>query len=377
MIKVMNILTDSNIGGAGRCLINYLKYYDRKHFSVTVVLPRGSLLIPEVTALGIPVIEADGIAERSFSVEAIGTLSKIIRKEAPDIVHTHGSLSGRIAARKCRRKVVYTRHSAFPVPGYLKKGPGHWLNGAINNYYADHIIAVSPACKKNLTDSGVSEKKITVMMNGVEPLTRSSQERQEALRKELGIPDGVFTAGILARLEPYKGHMLLLEAAKMLKQEGRDFRIVIGGSGSAEADIKKAIADMELEDKVLFLGFVTNVPEILSILDVQLNCSYGTEASSIALIEGMSLGLATVASNYGGNPWQVDDGKTGLLFESRNSLQLAEQIRKLMDHRTLLQEMQKNALVAYRSQFTGEIFARNIEAVYCKTLGRTGGSYEK
>ena len=59
---------------------------------------------------------------------------------------------------------------------------------------------------------------------------------------------------------------------------------------------------------MLFLGFVQNVAEILSILDIQCNCSYGTEASSLALIEGMSLGLATVASDYGGNPWQVDDG---------------------------------------------------------------------
>ena len=64
MIKVLNILTDSNIGGAGRCLINYLKYCDRDRFSVQVVLPRNSKLKPEVTALNVPVIEADGIAEK-------------------------------------------------------------------------------------------------------------------------------------------------------------------------------------------------------------------------------------------------------------------------------------------------------------------------
>ena len=66
MKKVLNILTDSNIGGAGRCLINYLKYCDRSRFDVRVVLPRDSLLIPAVRTLDIPVIEVDGIAERSF-----------------------------------------------------------------------------------------------------------------------------------------------------------------------------------------------------------------------------------------------------------------------------------------------------------------------
>ena len=370
MTEVLNILTDSNIGGAGRCLTNYLKYCDRSRFSVKVVLPQGSALKEDVLALDTPVIEAGGIAERSFSLPAIGALKKIIRAEQPDIVHTHGSLSGRIAARQCGAKVVYTRHSAFPVPPYLKKGPGHILYGALSSHYADEIIAVSPATAQNLTDSGIPEEKITVMMNGVEPLRRSSEADCAALRGRLGLPNSVFTAGILARLEPYKGHMLLLDAAKALMDEGRDFRILIGGKGPEEQNIQEAIVRLGLSEKVLFLGFVQNVPEVLSILDVQLNCSYCTEASSIALIEGMSLGLATVASDYGGNPWQVDDGVTGLLFESGSSQALGRQLKTLMDDPALLRQMQSNAYAAYQARFTGEIFARNIETVYTKAIKR-------
>ena len=48
MIKVLNIISDSNIGGAGKCVLNFLKYYDRKKFAVKVVVPRGSLLKPEI-----------------------------------------------------------------------------------------------------------------------------------------------------------------------------------------------------------------------------------------------------------------------------------------------------------------------------------------
>lgn len=370
MIRVLNILTDSNIGGAGRCLINYLKYCDRQNFAVSVALPEGSALIPALKALDTPVFEVSGIAEKSFSPGATGTLKALIRREQPDIVHTHGSLSGRMAAKACGARVIYTRHSAFPVPGYLKKGPGHWLNGFINSHYADSIIAVSPATAQNLLDGGVPEQKITVMMNGVEPLIPAALEECQALRQQLNIPDGVFTAGILARLEPYKGHMLLLEAAKTLKGEGRDFRILIGGSGSAEQAIRDGIRDMDLADRVLFLGFVENVSQVLSILDVQLNCSYGTEASSLALIEGMSLGLATVASDYGGNPYQVDDGITGLLFASGNAADLADKLRTLMDEKPLLDRLRQNAKTAYETRFTGAIFAKNVEAVYQKTMER-------
>lgn len=368
MIKVMNILSDSNIGGAGRCLINYLKYCDRSRFEVSVVLPRGSLLINEVAAQNIRVLEVDGIAEKSFSPGAIGALRKLIRLEKPDIVHTHGSFSGRIAARLSGCKVIYTRHSAFPVPAYLQKGPGHWFNGAVNGFFADSIIAVSPANAQNLVESGVSEQKITVMMNGVEPVTRSSEAVCKELRSKLGIPEGIFTGGILARLEPYKGHSILLDAAKELMDEGRDFRFLIGGKGSSEAQIVEGIRSRGLEEKVLFLGFVRNVPDVLSILDVQLNCSYGTEASSIALIEGMSLGLATVASDYGGNPWQVDDGKTGLLFRTGDAADMAAKLRILMDDEQKLRDMQAGALQAYHNRFTGAIFAANIEKVYTDTL---------
>jgi hypothetical protein len=48
VIRVLNIISDSNIGGAGRCVLNFLKYYNREKFQIKVVVPRGSLLIPEI-----------------------------------------------------------------------------------------------------------------------------------------------------------------------------------------------------------------------------------------------------------------------------------------------------------------------------------------
>ena len=364
MIRVLHILTDSNVGGAGRYLINYLQYRDRDRFQVSVILPRGSALAEPVRALGVPVTEVDGIAERSLSLRATGSLKRAIRAEKPDLVHTHGSFSGRIAAKQCGVPVIYTRHSAFPAPGWMKRGAGRWLYGALDRHYADHVIAVSPATVENLLERGVDRDRITMMMNGAPALTPLSPEEKRDLRARLGIPEGVFTAGILARLEPYKGHMLLLEAAETLRTEGRDFRFLIAGAGSQAETVKAEIQRRKLEDRVLFLGFLPEVAPVLDLLDVQLNCSYGTEASSVALIEGMSLGKPTVASDYGGNPWQVEDGVTGLLFESRNSADLAEKLRRLMDSPALREHLGRQARAAYKRKYTGEIFAGNIEAVY-------------
>lgn len=362
--RILHIITDSNFGGAGRYLLNYLRVCDRERYDVRVVTPVGSQLTPMVQALDIPVTEVEGIADRSFSPGAISSLYQVIREESPQVVHTHGSLSGRIAGKLNGRCVVFTRHCAFPVPKYLRHGPGHWLNGALNSLLADQIIAVGPATSENLQQSGVPERKITVMMNGCEPMAQRDALETEHLRQKLGIPQGTFTAGLLARLEPYKGHDILLDAALELKNEGREFRILIAGAGSMEHHLEERIQTLGLQEQVLLLGFLPDVAPVLNILQVQLNCSYESETSSLSVIEGLSLGVPAVVSNCCGNPWLIDHGKSGLIFQNRDSRDLARQLRHLMDDPDLLRQLQAGALDAYHSRFTGEIFGKNMESVY-------------
>ena len=369
MIRVLNIISDTNIGGAGRVILNYLRYTDRSQFETLVAVPRGSLLKAPLEEAGAQVLEVDGMADRSYHKEDVKTLKALIQQVNPHLVHTHGALSGRIAAKQCKVPVVYSRHSAFPVPAKLKYPPGRWVNKLVNEYYADHIIAVSPATRDNLTDGGISPKKITVVMNGVAPVEETSSAQQAALRQELNLPDGVTVFGILARIEDYKGHLYLVEAARLLKEQGRtDFRILIAGTGAFEAEVAKAVAEAGVGDVVQMLGFRSDVAALLNVLDVQLNASYGTEATSMALLEGMSLGLPSVVSDYGGNPWVIAHGDTGLIFPSRNAAALAEAMARLMDSPEERSAMGRRAKEVFQSRFTGPIFARNTEDVYRNIL---------
>ena len=368
MIKVLNIISDTNIGGAGRVLLNYMSRADREHFDVSVAMPRGSLLKAPLEELGTTVYEVDGLADRSYHKDDVKELMTLIRRVGPDIVHTHGALSGRIAGRRCGKVVIYTRHSAFPVPAKLKYPPGRWVNKWINEYYSDHIIAVSPAAAENLTDAGISAKRITTMMNGVTPVARKLEEECAALREQWGIREGEFVLGILARIEPYKGHMHILEALKSLTDQGRKLRLLVAGIGDFEEELKAKTRELGLADRVVYLGFQTDVAAVLSVLDLQLNASYGTETSSLSILEGLSMGLPAVVSTYGGNPWLIDDGEDGLLFENRNSADLARCIAKIMDEPDTLERMKRRAVEIFSQRFTAEIFARNIENVYYKAM---------
>ena len=368
MIRVLNIISDTNIGGAGRVLINYLQYADREQFDTAVALPRGSLLKAPLEELHTTVYEVDGIADRSYDRGDVKVLRELIRRVDPDIVHTHGALSGRIAAKQCGKKIVYTRHSAFPVPAKLRYPPGRWVNKWMNEHYADRIIAVSPAAAANLTDAGVSPRKITVMMNGVAPVERAGPETCRAFRAKYGLQEGVFTAGILARIEPYKGHLHIVEAAQQLKGEGRKLQVLIAGTGGYEEELRGEVSRRGLEDTVFFLGFQSDVAPVLSVLDVQLNASYGTETSSLSILEGMSMGLPAVVSSYGGNPWLIDDGEDGLIFPNRDSAALARCVARLMDEPDTLRHMGERAVEIFHRRFTGQIFAKNVEQVYLDLL---------
>ena len=369
MIRILNIISDTNIGGAGRVILNYLRYADRNKFETLVAIPRGNLLKPLLEEAEVTVYEVDGMADCSYASQDVKALQALIRRVKPDLVHTHGALSGRIAAKRCHVPVVYSRHSAFPVPAKLKYPPGRWVNKLLNEHYADHIIAVSPATRDNLTEGGISPKKITVVMNGVAPVSPISDEQKAALRRSLGLEPDVFTFGILARIEDYKGHLYLVYAAKLLKDRGySNFRILVAGTGAFEEEVTRAVTEMGVEDVVQMLGFRSDAAALLNILDVQLNASYGTEATSMALLEGMSLGLPTIASDYGGNPFVITSGQNGLLFPSKDSAALADAMAELMDHPEEVSIMREKALETYQSRFTGEVFARNTEQIYENVL---------
>lgn len=364
MIKVLEVSSDSNIGGAGKCIITFLKYFDRSRFDAAVVLPRNSLLKPEAEALGVKVYEMDNLAEKSLDFKAIKSLKKLFRELKPDIVHTHASMSARIAAKQCGIKIVYTRHSVFEPSKKISRGIGKLINGMVNNATADRIIAVAEAAKDNLTATGVSDKKIEVILNGVEALTPYSAEKREQARETFGIKPDETAAAIIARLTEVKGHKYFIECAKILKERGHKIKFLIAGTGDTEAELSEQIRSEGLEQTVIMTGFLTDVEPIMNAMDIQANCSFGTEATSLSLLQGMSLGKPAVVTEFGGNPGVIKDGRNGFLVPIKDAAAMANAIEKLITDKPLYDKMTENAKRIYQTSFTAEVNTRRIENVY-------------
>lgn len=372
MKKILQIISDTNLGGAGRVLSNYLSSYNKQDYEIHIAVPKGSVLVEVFPPLGGIVHQVEGMADRSYHKEDVVALRQLIAALQPDLIHTHGAFSGRVAGKKEKVPVIFSRHSVFPVSWKKKYPPMCWVNGLLNCYYADGMVAVSPAAVDNLVELGVPRHKITTIFNGVFPLEKTSTEAQQRLRQELSLGEDEFLFGILARLEYYKGHQLLLEACHELKKQGKPCKVLIAGTGAEEEKIKAEIKKQGLEDMVLFLGFWKDVAGLLSILDVQLNCSFGTEATSIALLEGMSLGLPGVVSDYGGNPAVITQGENGLVYPSQNKEALVQAMIQIMEDNALLERCQEGAKKIFAAKFTAQVFARETEEFYDKIIKKRG-----
>ena len=361
MIKVVNIISDSNIGGAGKCVLTFCDNYNREKFDLTVIIPKGSKLVPELQKRDVKYIECNNIADCSLSFKGILSLKRIIKEIKPHVVHTHASMSGRIAATLVGvKKVIYTLHCVYEPSVFSKSFVGKIINKIVSNLFSTHIIAVAEEAKNNLVKCGINPKKIKVILNGIIPVKINNDK--ESLKNRFNIKDGEKVVSIIARLEEVKGHKYFIEAARILKDKGYCAKFIIAGNGSYEEEIRKY---SEINgNPVDFTGFISDPENLISVTDISVNACFGTEATSISLLEGMSAGIPAVVSNYGGNPGVIQDGVNGYLFHIHNSEELAEKLEILLGNEDIYNKMSANAIKVFNETFTADIYTKNIENMY-------------
>ncbi len=363
MIKVIQVLTDTNIGGAGMWLLNFLKVYDREHIDMSVVLPHNAMLKPEAEKLGVRVIEADGIADSSFSLKGISVLDKIFKEESPDIVHTHASLSARIAAKKNGIKVVHTRHCLEKEKKHIKK----FIYGFINNLLSDRVIAVSEAVKDNLLSDGISSDKLRTVYNGITPVRKMSDEEKQRAREKFGILPENVVVGIVARLEPVKNHAMFLEAAKVVATICPEAVFMIVGDGSMRESLEAKAKEDGIYEKVILTGYINDITEVMNVIDIHVLTSE-KEALSISLIEAMSIGKPVVAADSGGPGEFVKTGVNGILVGVNDTVNLTMGIVRLIQRPDIRQKLGAEGQRMVSEKFMSREMADKIEKIYTELV---------
>ena len=243
-----------------------------------------------------------------LDVSMIPKLAKIIRQQKPDVVHTHlDVIKYAVAAAKIAgvKKCVHTVHNVAD-----KEAEGK-LQKMINSFYFklgwSVPVALSPQVQETIVEFyGMKVRQVPVIYNGVD-LSRCIPKTNYQAADMLKLVH-------IGRFNEQKNHRRLLDAFRLLVQAFPNTQLQLLGDGELMDEIRQYARDLELENKVSFLGSQSNVYPYLHNADVfVLPSDY--EGMPMTIIEAMGTGLPIVATAVGGVPDMLSDGQSGLLTE--------------------------------------------------------------
>lgn len=380
-IKVLHIITRLDRGGSSENTLLTCLGLDEQRYEVTLMAGETKnpllSLIGEAKRTGVRFVFIPNLVRDIHPLKdilALIKITKVLRKEAFDIVHTHSSkagLLGRLAAKL----------AAVPIIIYAPHG--HIFYGYFNPLltkifvaieklaarFTDKIITLSEKGKKEQIKFKIApDEKFVGIHSGVRFDNFSSVSRdRKAKRKELTLPADSLLIGTVGRLVPIKGQRYLIEAMAYLKDAIPNLILLFVGNGPLQQDLEMQAQDLKISDQVRFLGLREDVPEILSILDLFVLPSIN-EGMGRALLEAMALAIPVVATDVGGTSDLVIDGKTGLLVRPQDPRALASAMLNLLNNKTLAKQLAEQGKRWVVPKFSSEEMVRKTDDLYQELL---------
>lgn len=308
---------------------------------------------------------------RTFSPLLFCRCYKYILDERFDVVHgldIYSTMALMVIpfARIFRIPCVLTCHTARGGSSFSVFWQ-RFIGWALMSRRADRLIAVSRASACFSPSLGFSEKRITVVPNGVDLSSFNSKTDGSAIRKELGIGDEPLVVTAL-RLTKWKSPGLLISAFARVLEVVPDAKLVIAGSGREEDNLSRQIEGLNIAVSVFMVGKLgkEKVAQLMAAADVFALPSKA-ESFGLTLLEASAVGVPVVCANAGGVPEVFQDGFNGLLYPPGDDDAMARAIIRLIQDRELARSISANA-VETASNFTWERTAEQTLQVYKEVL---------
>jgi glycosyltransferase involved in cell wall biosynthesis len=242
----------------------------------------------------------------------------------------------------------------------------------LSNHLAQAVIANSEATSQAFIDAGGRSDKVSVVYNGFLPENyQRTQDEVSALRVELDLPENAYVVGHFSRLSPWKGQHVLVDALKNCPEN--TVVLLVGealfGEEAYGAQLRRQVADLELGDRVRFLGFRSDVATLMAACDLVTHTSTSPEPFGRVIVEAMLCGTPVIAAAAGGAAELVETGKTGWLIVPDDVSALAEQITWCYDNLPQTDAIARHALFNARQQF----HLRNTKAQVTAVLSGISG----
>ncbi|BAT52539.1 putative glycosyltransferase [Nostoc sp. NIES-3756] len=342
-MKILFLDQSGKPGGAELCLIDIAKpYRDRALVglfadgSFKTLLQQNHIPVEVFTHQPIQVRKQSNLLQALGSLGQLAPLvAKVVQRAIEyDLIYANTQKAlvvGAIASLLARRPLVYHLHDILSPEHFSKTN----LRVAVNlaNRFASLVIANSQASEAAFVQAGGRAELTTVIYNGFEPkLYQTCALDTSKLRQNLGIEDK-FVVGHFSRLSPWKGQHILIEA--LAKCPPQVTALLVGDALFGEQEYVKQlhqqIAQLGLENRVKFLGFRADIPQLMAACDLVTHTSTAPEPFGRVIVEAMLCGKPVVAAKAGGATELVEHGINGFLTTPGEPEELANIINSCLE----------------------------------------------
>lgn len=360
------LVTDSlDVGGAERHVVDLALTLDREGHEVTVACSVSGPLAEPLEMRGVPVRALLGrMIKRRVSVPYALKLRGLLREGRFEVVHAHvyaSAAAAAVATFGTRVPLVVTEHTEAPWRSWRARIFSRWLYRR-----AEHVIAVSGEIRRLLIgEYAVPLQKITFVPNAVVPASAAGSVAQPDLPEEWR---GGPLIGRVARLQPEKGVEVFLKAAARVLPLIPGAHFLVVGDGPLRGELEALARSLGLEERAHFLGFRSDVPALMKLLDVLVVSSH-SDGAPLVVLEAMEAEVPVVASAVGGLPDQIRHEEEGLLVPPGDPVALGDALRRLLRDPAFARRLGEAGHRRAASEFGYEAMVRKVETVYRVALG--------
>jgi glycosyltransferase involved in cell wall biosynthesis len=383
--KILRVIARLNMGGPALHVAYLTAGLRERGYDTTLVagsLARGEDSMAFVAdARDVQIVRIDQLGrEISPLRDLVATvrLAWLIRRERPDILHTHtakagtvGRVAALLAGRRRPRIVAHTFHGHV-LRGYF--GPVRsWFFLLLERWLASRttaLIAVSPQVRDDLVALGVAPpERFVVIRLGIELGERVAPEQngRAESRRYLGIEPDRFAVGWIGRMTAVKRTDDVLVAFKRLRDEGVDAVLCMVGDGPDRQDLERRAHELGIVRDTLFLGYQEDVAPFYAAFDALVLPS-SNEGTPVSAIEALAAGRPVVATRVGGVPDVVQEGDDGFLVEPGATDDLADRLAQLARDPELRERMGRAGRERVLPRYAVERLVDDVDRLYRSLL---------
>ena len=379
--NILYLDSGSGIGGGQRSLLLLLSLLDKNRWTPFVGCLGDSAFAAEVAKteaklipLSLPAAHNKTDKVKRFTLrdlledfqqfQVVLQLHRAVKHHAIDLIHANSlsvALLGGIVARINR----------IPILMHKRYATSYGILDRLCERLLQRVILVSEATRWDFAP----EVKQTLIYNGVDlDAFQASPKEVETLRRELfpDPSDASTLAGVVTRITPEKGIHFLVRAIAELKRKTAIKLLIVGGPYfQKDVDymdsLKREVADLGVEDSVIFTGFLSDTRIVMSLLDIVLVPSIIPEACPRTIIEAMAVGKPVIATPLGGSKELVTP-ETGMLVPPEDASAIAEAVAALTTDPERLRIMGEAAHRRAVQLFSSKKNTALTEAVYTELL---------